>query len=163
MRLKDFIIKLITPVDNILFFNSVLRKTKGTLLFTIIKVFLYNPLTYFYNIEIGYPAKIGKGFMAGHRNIVIRANVIIGDNVKMRQFSTIGTNFTKDFDKDGFTIIGDNVEIGCNVSIIGNVNIGSGCFIGAGAIITKDIPSNSTVVGVNKIIPKQEYDLGDKK
>lgn len=41
----------------------------------------------------------------------------------------------------------DNVFIGCNTTILGNVRIGSNVIIGAGSVVTKDIPSNSVVVG----------------
>ena len=44
--------------------------------------------------------------------------------------------------------IGNNVFIGRNATIMGGVTIGDNVIIGAGAIVTKDIPSDTVVVGV---------------
>ncbi|MFA0544321.1 acyltransferase, partial [Vibrio sp. 10N.222.52.B7] len=41
-----------------------------------------------------------------------------------------------------------NVYIGPNVSIVENVILGTEVIIGAGAVVTKNIPSYSTAVGV---------------
>jgi len=49
-------------------------------------------------------------------------------------------------------VIGKNCWIGCNVTILSGVKIGDNCVIGASSVITKDIPDNSVVVGVNKIV-----------
>lgn len=44
--------------------------------------------------------------------------------------------------------VGDDVYFGNNVLIMPGVKIGSKVVVGAGAIITKDVPDNSVVVGV---------------
>ena len=44
--------------------------------------------------------------------------------------------------------IGNNVYIGNNVIILPGVSIGNNVVVGAGAVVTKDIPDNSVVVGV---------------
>lgn len=55
--------------------------------------------------------------------------------------------------------IGNDVWMGAGVMVCRNVVIGNGCVIGAGAIITKDIPPYSVVVGVpGKVIKKRFYD-----
>ena len=48
----------------------------------------------------------------------------------------------------GQIIIGNNVHIGTNAIIMPNVTIGDNCIIGCGAIVTKNIPNNSIVVGI---------------
>ena len=45
-------------------------------------------------------------------------------------------------------IIGKNCYIGAKAIIISDVVIGDNCKIGAGSVVTKNIPSNSTVIGV---------------
>lgn len=45
------------------------------------------------------------------------------------------------------TYIGENCFIGINAIILPGVKIGDQVLVGAGAIVTKDIPSNSIVVG----------------
>lgn len=47
----------------------------------------------------------------------------------------------------GIISIGDNCFIGWGSIILPNVVIGDNCIIGAGAVVSKDIPSNSVVVG----------------
>lgn len=37
--------------------------------------------------------------------------------------------------------------VGANVCIIGKIRIGNNVIIGAGAVVTKDVPDNSVVVG----------------
>jgi len=55
-------------------------------------------------------------------------------------------------------IIKDGVWIGAGARIVGNITIGYGSVIGANAVITKDIPDHSVVVGVPaKIIRVFDY------
>lgn len=93
-------------------------------------------------IKISRDNKIGYGFFIGHGGpIVINHTAIIGNNVNVSQFTTIGSN-------DGVAAqIGDNVYIGPNVCIVENVKIGNNVTIGAGSVVTKDIPDNATAVG----------------
>ena len=43
--------------------------------------------------------------------------------------------------------IGDNVLISVGAKVLGNIVIGEGSKIGAGSVVTKDVPSNTIVVG----------------
>ena len=45
------------------------------------------------------------------------------------------------------TYIGKNCEIGARSIILPGVTIGDSCIVGAGAVVTKDVPPNSVVVG----------------
>ena len=40
-----------------------------------------------------------------------------------------------------------NVTYGCHVAIIGDITIGNNVTIGAGAVVVKDVPDNTAVVG----------------
>lgn len=51
-------------------------------------------------------------------------------------------------EKKFHVIIGNDVWIGCNCLIMEGVKIGDGAIIGAGAVVTKDVPPYSVVVGV---------------
>jgi serine acetyltransferase len=110
------------------------------------------PIRFFYRffiqwvlgIDIPDRTIIGKHFNLFHGcGVVVNEKCIIGDNVTLRQCTTIG-NSTSD---SGCPIIGDNVDIGANVIIIGNIIVGENCTIGAGSVLTKNIPANSVVVG----------------
>ena len=47
--------------------------------------------------------------------------------------------------------IGKRVFLGSNVTILKGVTIGDEAVVGAGSIVTKDIPDNAIVCGVNLI------------
>ena len=102
---------------------------------------------YLLGCDIPSSTLIGDNFEIFHsaHGSVISPGTIIGNNVSLRQNTTIGA---KGFNgaKDS-PIIEDNVTIGPNVCIIGDITIGKGAVIGAGAVVVKDVPPSSTVVG----------------
>lgn len=51
--------------------------------------------------------------------------------------------------------LGNNVILAPGAKIFGNVKIGDNVFVAANSIVTKDIPNNSVVVGVNRILDKK--------
>ena len=69
----------------------------------------------------------------------------IGENISFRQNTTIGNKV--DGRNNLVPTIGNNVFVGANVCIIGKIRIGNNVIIGAGAVVTKDVPDNSVVVG----------------
>ena len=81
-----------------------------------------------------------------HNNVYIAANVVFITHDTSRNM--LSNKYKKYYSMDlGCIEIMDNVFIGCNTTILGNVRIGSNVIIGAGSVVTKDIPSNSVVVG----------------
>ena len=94
------------------------------------------------NIQLPRKTKVGYGLYIGHNGpIVISPTAVIGNNVNLSQFTTIGSN------KGQAATIGDNVYVGPNVCVVENVKIGNNVTIGAGSVVTKDIPENATAVG----------------
>ena len=51
-------------------------------------------------------------------------------------------------DRDGKVVIEDDARIGAGVILCPGVRVGSGAMVGAGAVVTKDVPADSTIVGV---------------
>lgn len=115
--------------------------------------FMHNRLSDKYGIQIPACTKIGYGFYIGHGvGIVINGGTIIGNNVNISQFLSIGTN------KETPAIIGDNVYIGPHVCIVEDVIIGNNVTIGAGAVVVRNVPNNVTVVGVPaKVIGENKH------
>lgn len=97
-----------------------------------------------YGADISVAAHIGKGMKINHYvGIIVRSECIIGENLNIRQNTTIGRKDS--LSKDGMAIIGDNVDIGAHSCIIGDITIGNNVTIGAMSFINKDIPSDITV------------------
>ena len=108
---------------------------------------MYRRVSLKYQIQIPACTKIGYGFYIGHETcMVVNGGTVIGNNVNLSQFLSIGTNHETP------AIIGDNVYIGPHVSIVEDVKIGSNSTIGAGAVVTKDVPGNATVAGVPAMV-----------
>ncbi|MCM8798767.1 MAG: serine O-acetyltransferase [Candidatus Omnitrophica bacterium] len=110
---------------------------------------------HFTGIEIHPGAKIGKGLFIDHgMGVVIGETTIIGDNVLIYQGVTLGgTGIEKG---KRHPTVGNNVVIGAGAKVLGNITIGDNSYIGANAVVIKDIPPNSTVVGVPGRITKQD-------
>lgn len=110
---------------------------------------------FFTGIEIHPGAQIGNGFFIDHgMGVVIGETTIIGNNVTLYQGVTLGGT-GKEKGKRHPTL-GDNVVVGAGAKILGNVTIGDNSYIGANAVVIKDVPPNSTVVGVPGRITKQD-------
>ncbi len=106
-------------------------------------------------IEIHPGAKIGKGLFIDHgMGVVIGQTSEIGDNVTLFQGTTLGGT-GKEKGKRHPTI-GNNVVIGAGAKVLGNIRIGNNVNIGANAVVIKDVPDDSTVVGVPGRIARKE-------
>ena len=106
-------------------------------------------------IEIHPGAKIGKRFFIDHgMGVVIGETAIIGDDVLIYQGVTLGgTGLEKG---KRHPTIGNNIVIGAGAKVLGNITIGDNSYIGSNAVVIKDVPPNSTVVGVPGRITKQD-------
>ena len=81
-------------------------------------------------VEIGVNSSIHIGALIGHES-----------KIGSSSFVAHGCNLS------GFTNIGDRVFLGAGVTTVPKVKIGNCSIIGAGAVVTKDIPPYSVVVG----------------
>lgn len=126
-----------------MYFNRFRLKSKHSRIYR--KIFVLYSLLLGYDIK--YYTQIGDNFEIFHgaRGTVINPNVIIGNNVSVRQNTTIRAKGFLDSEK--CPCIEDNVTIGPNVCIIGDITIGHDSVIGAGAVVVKDIPPYSVVAG----------------
>lgn len=101
---------------------------------------------------------IGRSLFAPHiSGIVISYFAEIGNGCTIYQQVTIGQESIGH--KGQAPTIGNNVYIGAGAKIIGSIKIGNNVKIGANAVVTKDVPDNSTVVGANRIICSDEEDV----
>ena len=106
-------------------------------------------------IEIHPGARIGKRFFIDHgMGVVIGETAIVGDDVLLYQGVTLGgTGLEKG---KRHPTIGSNVVIGTGAKVLGNITVGDNSYVGANSVVIKDVPQNSTVVGVPGRITKQD-------
>ncbi|KRF58364.1 serine acetyltransferase [Bacillus sp. Soil745] len=102
---------------------------------------------FFTGIEIHPGATIGRRFFIDHgMGIVIGETCEIGDNVSVFQGVTLGGT-GKEKGKRHPTIK-DNVLIATGAKVLGSITVGENSKIGAGSVVLKEVPPNSTVVGI---------------
>lgn len=98
-------------------------------------------------IEIHPGAKIGRKLFIDHgMGVVIGETCEIGDNVTLYQGVTLGGT-GKEKGKRHPTI-GNNVLIAAGAKVLGSFKIGDNSKIGAGSVVLREVPPNSTVVGI---------------
>jgi serine O-acetyltransferase len=98
-------------------------------------------------IEIHPGAEIGRGVFIDHgMGVVIGETAIIGDYSLIYQGVTLGGT-GKESGKRHPTL-GENVVVGAGAKVLGNIYIGNNVRVGAGSVVLRDVPSDSTVVGV---------------
>jgi len=98
-------------------------------------------------IEIHPGAKIGRRLFIDHgMGVVIGETAVVGDDVTLYQGVTLGGT-GKEHGKRHPTLE-DGVVAGSGAKILGNITIGKNCRIGAGSVVLRNVPDNSTVVGV---------------
>jgi len=106
-------------------------------------------------VEIHPGAQVGKGFFIDHgMGVVIGETAIVGDEVTLFQGVTLGGT-GKEKGKRHPTL-GSNIVVGTGAKVLGNITIGDNSYIGANAVVLRDVPSNSTVVGVPGRVTKQD-------
>ncbi len=111
------------------------------------------------NCSLGQNVNIGNNVKVGN-NVKIQNNVSVYEGVELEDYvfcgpSMVFTNIKvprSEYPQRGSehylkTLIKKSVSIGANATIICGVTVGEYSLIGSGAVITKDIPSFSLVIG----------------
>ena len=78
--------------------------------------------------------------------VVIGETAIVGNDVTMYQGVTLGGTGKEEGKRH--PTIEDKVVIGGGAKILGNITVGENCRIGAGSVVLRNVPPDSTVVGV---------------
>jgi len=108
--------------------------------------FLYVLNRILFSIALPPSVTLGRNVLFGYSGlgIVVHANCVIGNNVKISQNVTIGG-------RSGHVavpVIEDDVEIGAGACVLGPIRVGQGAKIGANAVVLNDIPPGAVAVGV---------------
>ena len=114
-------------------------------------------------IEIHPGAQIGQGLFIDHgMGVVIGETVEIGDNCTIYQGATLGG--TGKTSGKRHPTIGNNVVISAGAKVLGPFVVGDDSKIGAGAVVLKEVPPHSTVVGVpGRVVRRDGVAVHDKK
>jgi serine O-acetyltransferase len=109
-------------------------------------------------VEIHPGAVIGRRLFIDHgMGVVIGETAVVGNDVTLYQGVTLGgTGSAKAGGKpDGQSraakrhpTLCDRVFVGNNANVLGDITIGANSRVGAGSVVLRDVPPNSTVVGV---------------
>jgi serine O-acetyltransferase len=100
-------------------------------------------------IDIHPGAKIGRHLFIDHGFTVIGETAEIGDNVTIYQCVTLGGTSPADgIAGKRHPTIEDDVVIGSGAQILGPITVGKGATIAANAVVTKDVPPGSVMMGI---------------
>lgn len=110
---------------------------------------------FFTGVEIHPGATIGKGLVIDHgAGVVIGETAEIGDNCTLYQGVTLGGT-GKDVGKRHPTL-GDGVLVGAGAKVLGPFTVSDGSKVAANAVVLKEIPENSTAVGIPARVVKKD-------
>ncbi len=120
-------------------------------------------------IEIHPGAEIGRRFVIDHgTGVVIGETAVVGDDVTLYHAVTLGGIAPS---VDSHTQVGvkrhptleNGVIVGSGAQVLGPITVGSEARIGANSVVTKDVPSSVTVVGIpaRVIVPKDKSRAGE--
>lgn len=94
--------------------------------------------------------------------IVIGSDAYIAKNVVVYQNVTIGGRSFNSNGPSDYPRIHENVVIYPGAVIAGGITVGANSIVGPNAVVTKDVPPNSLVVGINDIKIKADRDVYTK-
>ena len=86
---------------------------------------------------------LGEGVKMGHFSYIGNATIGVNTNIGA---GTITANY--DGEKKHPTTIGDDVFIGSDTMLVAPLKVGDGARTGAGAVVTKNVPEDTLVVGM---------------
>ena len=132
--------------------SKFLRKINSLLVFL-----LHKRIFRKFACDITPSCKLGNVVFRHPTGIVIGGGAVLADGVIIHQNVTFGALRFDEKEKRGIPcqqIVGQDTIIGCGAKVLGDITIGKNCIIGANAVVTKDVPDGTTVVGFNNFIYK---------
>jgi serine O-acetyltransferase len=114
--------------------------------FSLVYHVLYKGVQIVTGIELPCEAQVGRNFVIDHfGGIVVSGYARFGDNCRIRSGVVIGLSR---IDEPCAPTIGNNVDIGAGAKLLGRITIGDNVRIGANAVVLRDVPPDSTAMGV---------------
>lgn len=113
----------------------------------------------FTGVEIHPAVRAGRRLFIDHgMGIVIGETAELGDDVSIYQGVTLGGTSWAQVKRH--PTIGNNVILGAGAKVIGAITLADGVRVGSNAVVVKNVPANTTVVGIpaKAVAPKQAAD-----
>ena len=115
--------------------------------FTVLYKSLYKLVEWTCGISLAYTVVVGRRVRIWHHGGMILGALRIGDDVHLRQNTTLGVARRG----DGRWLkptIGDRCDVGAGAVIVGGITVGHDSAVGANAVVLKSLPPGSVAVGV---------------
>ncbi|WP_339947149.1 hypothetical protein [uncultured Albimonas sp.] len=97
-------------------------------------------------IEAPYSIPLGRRVKIEHFGGIVISARGIGDDVILRQNTTLGIADLEDL--NARPTLGDRVQVGVGAVILGDIVVGDDAVIGANAVVVRDVPPGHVAVGV---------------
>lgn len=94
-----------------------------------------------YGVHINSNISVGEGLLIVHGGGIYLNTSSIGNNFTCFQSVTLGKN------KNGITLVEDNVTVYPGAVVVGKIILHNGCSVGANSYVDKDVENNVTVYG----------------
>jgi serine O-acetyltransferase len=119
---------------------------------TLVYRFLHLTISVVAGITLPYTVRLGRRVRIWHHGGMVLHARAIGDDVHLRHNTTFGV--ARRGENLDIPAIGDRVDVGCGACVLGDVWVGDDSVIGANAVVTRDVPPWSVVVGVPGYVVK---------
>lgn len=110
-----------------------------------------NILRIIFSCDLPAEVQFSKSAQLVHNGLgcVFHPKAVIGDNCKIYQNVTLGGNgkIINGSPIKGAPVLEKNVAVFAGACVLGPITVGHDSIIGANAVVTKDIPPNSLVIG----------------
>ena len=108
-------------------------------------------------VEIHPGAQIGRRFFIDHgMGVVIGETTEIGDDCMLYHGVTLGGSSLAA--EKRHPTLGDGGVVGAGAKVLGAVTLGDNARIGANAVVVKDVPEDSTAIGIPaKVARREDY------
>lgn len=107
---------------------------------------LFTGIVWGWGIDLCYTVILGRRVRIWHHGGMVLGGRRIGDDVHIRQCTTIGVAHREDPLKK--PTIGNRVDIGAGACILGDVTVGDDSVVGANSVVVRSFPPGSTLFGV---------------
>jgi serine O-acetyltransferase len=112
------------------------------LAFLPVTFFTYKLIETLASISIAPGAEIGPGFYIAHYSGIMVGPTVAGPNLSISHGVTIG------IEKGALPTLGEHVYLAPGVQVFGPISMGDRSSAGANAVVTRDVPADTTVAGV---------------